>query len=93
VAPARGPPTDWGELVQVSLVHIIAYYVVLSHMPRAVHGMPMALLVLSMLCAGYYFLFERSFVRWSKEDPTVKCVGGHPWVASKGLKSWQIIPA
>jgi peptidoglycan/LPS O-acetylase OafA/YrhL len=48
------------------LVHIIAYYVVRSHMPAAVHGMPMAILVLSILCAGYYFLVERPFVQLSK---------------------------
>jgi hypothetical protein len=48
------------------LVHIIAYYVVLNHLPPGLHGMPIAILVLSILCLGYYFLFERPFVRWSK---------------------------
>ena len=48
------------------LIHIVAYYVVASRFPAALHGMPMAIVVLCVFCFGYFFLFERPFVRWSK---------------------------
>jgi peptidoglycan/LPS O-acetylase OafA/YrhL len=54
------------------LVHIIAYHVVTRHLPAELHGMPAATLVLAALCSGYYFLFERPFVRLSKKIPVVE---------------------
>ena len=48
------------------LVHIIAYYAVISSFPPWLHGAPMAILVSFVICTGYYFLVERPFVQWSK---------------------------
>jgi peptidoglycan/LPS O-acetylase OafA/YrhL len=48
------------------LIHIIAFYVVVTYMDQAYHGIVMAVVVLIILTSLYHVLVERPFVRLSK---------------------------